>query len=176
MQEPFQAAIAAWELQKVVIKRRTGCRGHEPVSTQGRNLGPGIAVDGFAVAIVRAIGINERQSLPQGRSPFVSTQIDAQNGPVGNDRFRKSDARVPGQAVEQFAGRLTGGLQVLRRSSGMSQMGQGQVARETALARIELFQIGQNDAGYFPLGNPFGNHDLAIKRERPGVDPALQHL
>ena len=124
LQQPFEGAIAAGQLQQIVVQRRPGSVGDEPVGPHSRDFGAGHGREEPHLGRVeRAVRIGRDQLFPEATRSICTPADRCAGSWLGIfERFGHADAGMPGEAVEQLAGRLTGHVEILVRIGRLGQM------------------------------------------------------
>src|SRR5262249_28975359 len=78
LQQALEGAVGAGQLQEVVVERRPGGGGHEPVATQVRPAAAGQVRTrpGGGAPLGQAVGVGGRQAVPGAGGPFVFAEVD----------------------------------------------------------------------------------------------------
>ena len=167
---PFELADRGGESQHLVIERRPGGGIDEPVGPDPGQLAGRHLVDrgrGDAIG-AEAIGVAVEDRPPRAVVPEVVAEVDPQDRPRRVDRRRGLDLAIPGEAVDELREAVAVGLELVLVVAGVGQVGQGEIADEPAVARVDLPKVVDDEPEDVELGDePPGRRPRATRRSRP---------
>ncbi len=169
---PLQLREAGRHLEQVVVERGPRGGGHEPVEADDRHARGRVDQHGprHGTVLEDAVRVVGQDAVPEGGVPEVVAQVDAQDEAVGVDGPGQSDARVPGEAVDELAEAAAVGLEFVGPGAGVGQGGEAEVALEAAAAFVVFFEVGE-DPGHDGVVADGGAGNDGPVRGSAGLDP-----